>query len=137
MCNLQVANLDPVNKAANNIDQLLEQDDKALFYINYSSLIDSANKQEKNQHTANAAGRNQNLQMKYGTNATGIYTIFHKKHFIIGGARGKPNQSIIYKSEEDKNQETAINQSKIDMNKLWLIVKKVQFANPPPPQPPI
>ena len=61
MCNLQVANLDPVNKAANNIDQLLEQDDKALFYINYSSLIDSANKQEKNQHTANAAGRNQNL----------------------------------------------------------------------------
>jgi len=51
MCNLQVADLDAANKAA-NIDQLLEQDDKALFYINYSSLIDSANKQEKNMHTA-------------------------------------------------------------------------------------
>ena len=46
-----MADLDAANKAA-NIDQLLEHDDKALFYINYSSLIDSANKQEKNVHTA-------------------------------------------------------------------------------------
>ena len=51
MCNLQVPDLEAVKNAA-TIDQLLEQDDKALFYINYSSLIDSANKQEKNMHTA-------------------------------------------------------------------------------------
>jgi hypothetical protein len=77
-------------------------------------------------HTALA--RNQNLQMKYSTNSTGIYSIFHKKHFIIGGTRGKPNQSVVYKTEEEKNAQ--INYSKYDLNKLWLIVKKVQFANP-------
>lgn len=66
--------------------------------------------------------------MKYSTNATGIYTIFHKKHFIIGGTRGKPNHSVVYKTEEEKN--AAVNYSKSDLNKLWLIVKKVQFANP-------
>ena len=32
------------------VDPLLEQDDKALFYINYSSLIEHQNKNEKNIH---------------------------------------------------------------------------------------
>jgi len=90
MCNLKLPSADEQAKPV--IDPLLEQDDKALFYINYSSLVENPMKQEKNIHVAmNQAARNQNLQMKYGTNATGVYTIFHKKHFIIGGTRGKPN----------------------------------------------
>ena len=47
--------------------------------------------------------------MKYGTNATGIYTIYHKKHFIIGGVRGRPNHSVVYKTEEEKTREMAAN----------------------------
>lgn len=134
MCNLQLSGPEVQSKSP-MIDPMLEKDDeKALFYINYSSLVDKSLQNEKNVHSAmSQAARNQNLQVKYGTNATGIYTIFHKKHFIIGGARGQPNHSIVYKTEEEKNTETdAANQSKVDMNKLWLIVKKVQFANPSP-----
>ena len=91
MCNLKMPS--PTEEQQKTIvDPLLEQDDKALFYINYSSLVENPIKHEKNIHTAiNQAARNQNLQMKYGTNATGVYTIFHKKHFIIGGVKGKPN----------------------------------------------
>lgn len=74
------------------LDPLLEKDDKALFYINYSSLVENPVVKEKNMHAAmSQAARNQTLQMKYSTNATGIYTIYHKKHFVIGGLRGKPN----------------------------------------------
>ena len=73
----------------------------------------------KNIHTALA--QRSNMQQKYGTNATGIYTVFHKKHFCVGGGRGKPNQTVVFddKTEKDKNI------TKVDMNKLWLIVKKV------------
>lgn len=120
MCNLKFSGPQE-QQATPTIDPLLEQDDKALFYINYSSLVENPVKQEKNIHAAIA--RNQSLQMKYSTNATGIYTIFHKKHFIIGGNRGKPNHSVVYKTEEDKKMQ--VNQSKADLNKLWLIVKKV------------
>lgn len=103
MCNLKMSAAEDQQKAV--VDPLLEQDDKALFYINYSSLVENPSKNEKNIHAAmNQAARNQSLQMKYGTNATGIYTIFHKKHFIIGGTRGKPNHSVVYKTEEDKKQ---------------------------------
>lgn len=98
MCNLKFTG--PEEQARPTIDPLLEQDDKALFYINYSSLVENPAKQEKNIHAAIA--RNQSLQMKYSTNATGIYTIFHKKHFIIGGNKGKPNHSVVYKTEEEK-----------------------------------
>lgn len=101
MCNLKFSGPGADENQRPILDPLLEQDDKALFYINYSNLIENSAKQEKNVHTALA--RNQNLQMKYSTNATGIYTIFHKKHFVIGGTRGKPNHSVVYKTEEEKN----------------------------------
>ena len=29
--------------------------------------------------------------MKYQTNGTGIYTLFHKKHYVVGGQKGSAN----------------------------------------------
>ena len=34
--------------------------------------------------------------MKYLTNGTGIYTIFHKKHYVVGGQKGRVSQSVIF-----------------------------------------
>lgn len=48
MCNLKMPDLEE-NKTV--VDPMLEQDDKALFYINYSSLVENPMKQEKNIHS--------------------------------------------------------------------------------------
>ena len=60
VCNLKLSG--PEELAKPQVDQLLEKDDKALFYINYSSLVENPVKQEKNMHAAmNQAARNQSL----------------------------------------------------------------------------
>lgn len=52
MCNLKFSGPGADENQRPILDPLLEQDDKALFYINYSNLIENPAKQEKNMHTA-------------------------------------------------------------------------------------
>lgn len=52
MCNLQLSGPEVQSKTP-IIDPMLDkEDDKALFYINYSALTDNALKNEKNMHSA-------------------------------------------------------------------------------------
>lgn len=94
-------------------------DQNGLFFISYSDFTDPS-QTEKNVAGQEAASlHRQSLQQKYRTNGTGIYTIYHKRHYVL--PQHGPSKAILFDDDDGEG----LTASQKEMGKLWLIVRKV------------
>ena len=89
-----------------------------MFFVNYSEFIKPNIKSEENK--TDFKKKRQELQSLFKTCGSGVFTIFHKRHCML------PQQGVGKAIIFDQEDEEVLSPSKREMNKLWMIVRKVQ-----------